>query len=67
MTERTRQAEISDLRTQPHFLPQHVQHVWEEWWKPNGMPREQLETRAREALGEGTIPFTLIAHEGEQR
>jgi len=66
MTGRTQQAEISDLRTQPHFLPQHVQHVWEEWWKPKGMLRETLEARAREALGEAAIPFTLIAHAGDR-
>ncbi len=66
MTEGTRQAKISDLRIRPDFLPHHVQHVWEEWWQPKGMSREQLEARAREAFGAAAIPFTLIAHDGDR-
>jgi predicted N-acetyltransferase YhbS len=56
---------ISDLRQQPGFFDLVADRIWTAWWKRHGVARDYIVARLRENLSAQTIPFALVAHEGE--
>ncbi len=58
--------EISDLRERPAFTDILADRIWHAFWQGSGVPLAALAARVRESLGEGPIPFALVAHEGDR-
>ncbi|HEV2559047.1 MAG TPA: GNAT family N-acetyltransferase [Microvirga sp.] len=53
------------MRNVPAFLPIMAERIWRAFWQDSDRGPEDLLRRAQESLGNGDIPFALIAHEGD--
>ena len=56
--------EISDLKTQPYFLNDAADRVWNAWWRQDGHELDFIKGLFQENLTAETTPVALIAHEG---
>ena len=56
--------EISDLKTQPHFLDDAADRVWNAWWRQDGHELDFIKGLFQENLTAETTPVALIAHDG---
>jgi N-acetylglutamate synthase-like GNAT family acetyltransferase len=56
---------ISDLRQHPEFFHTVAERIWQAWWKADGHPLGYISSRLRENLNATSIPFALVAHDGE--
>ncbi len=56
---------ISDLRRRPEFFDTVADRIWQGCWKAYGHPRDYISGRLRENLNATSIPFALVAHDGE--
>ena len=56
---------ISDLRQRPEFFDSVAERIWQAWWKADGHPLEYISGRLRESLSAMSIPFALVAHDGD--
>lgn len=57
---------VTDLRQCPQFFDTVANRIWQAWWRPNGYPLDYISTRLRENMDTTTIPFALVAHDGER-
>lgn len=55
---------ITDLRNAPQFAPDIADRIWRAWWRPNGFPLEHITALIGENLGNGPLPFAIVAHQG---
>jgi N-acetylglutamate synthase-like GNAT family acetyltransferase len=56
---------ISDLRQRPEFFDSVADRIWQAWWRADGHPLDYISGRLRENLNAASIPFALVAHDGE--
>jgi N-acetylglutamate synthase-like GNAT family acetyltransferase len=56
---------ISDLRQRPEFFDAVADRIWQAWWKADGHPLDYISGRLQENLNATSIPFALVAHDGE--
>jgi GNAT superfamily N-acetyltransferase len=54
---------ISDLRLRPEFFDSVADRIWQEWWKPNGYPRDYIAERLTQNMKDTPIPLALVAHD----
>lgn len=57
---------ISNLRQCPAFFDTVADRIWRAWWEPGGYPLAYIATRLRENMADTTIPFALVAHDGDR-
>ncbi len=56
---------ISDLRQCPEFFDIVADRIWQAWWRADGHPLDYISGRLRENMNATSIPFALVAHDGE--
>ena len=57
---------ISDLKSQPQFLDDAADRVWNAWWRQDGHELDFIKGLFAENLTAETTPVALIAHDGNE-